>query len=147
LLQDRDLTLHAWGVNNPATPALHRAALRVLFPLQARMIRFTFKIDDTNYAKAVGRIEQLLGEVNAALEDGRKSILGGDEQNYTDLAFAAFTGLWLMPEAYGGGKADAVRIDRDKASAAMQADTDRWIEAYPRAVSYVETLYENRGHA
>lgn len=149
LLQDRDLTLHAWGVNNPATPALHRAALRILFPLQARMIRFSFKINDTNYAKAVARIEQLVGEVDASLADGRESILGGPDSddagpNYTDLAFAAFTGLWLMPEAYGGGKADAVRIERARTSAAMREDIERWVGAYPRAVSFVEAQYEER---
>jgi glutathione S-transferase len=144
LLQDRDLTLHAWGVNNPATPVWQRLALRVLFPLQARMIRFSFKINDTNYAKAVARIEQLVAEVDTNLADGRNSILGGNDTNYTDLAFAAFTGLWLMPEAYGGGKADAVRIDRDRASAAMREDVERWIEACPRAVAFVEALYENR---
>lgn len=144
LLQDRDLTLHAWGANNPATPALQRVALRALFPLQAAMIRFSFKINDTNYAKAVARIEQLVGEVNTSLADGRTSILGGTDLNYTDLAFGAFTGLWLMPEGYGGGKADAVRVERDKAPAAMRADIERWVEAYPRAVAFVETLYENR---
>lgn len=144
LLEDRDLTLHAWGVNNPATPAWQRVALRILFPLLARMIRFSFKIDDTSFAKAVARIEDLLGEVDNKLADGRKSVLGGAELNYTDLAFGAFTGLWLMPQAYGGGKADAVRIDRDKAPALMREDIERWTEAYPRAVSRVEAMYEDR---
>jgi len=144
LLQDRDLTLHAWGANNPATPAWQRVALRILFPLQARMIRFSFKINDTNYARAVARIEQLVGDVDTRLADGRDSILGGADLNYTDLAFGAFTGLWLMPEAYGGGKADAVRVDRDKAPLAMREDIERWVKAYPRAVSYVTTLYEGR---
>ena len=61
-----------------------------------------------------------------------------------DLAFAAFTGLWLMPRGYGGGKADHVRIEREQAPAAMQADIERWIEAFPQTTTWVETLYESR---
>jgi glutathione S-transferase len=144
LLHDRDLTLHAWGVNNPATPAWQRVALRVLFPFLAFMIRFSFKINDTSFAKSVARIEDLLADVNADLTDGRRSLLGGEEINYTDLEFAAFTGLWLMPEGYGGGKAEEVRIERDRAPAAMRADIERWIDAFPGAVSWVETMYEDR---
>jgi glutathione S-transferase len=144
LLHDRELTLHAWGVNNPATPAWQRVALRVLFPFLAFMIRFSFKINDTSFAKSVARIEDLLADVNADLTDGRRSLLGGEEINYTDLEFAAFTGLWLMPEGYGGGKAEEVRIERDRAPAAMRADIERWIDAFPGAVSWVKTMYEDR---
>ena len=144
MLHDRELTLHAWGADSPATPAWQRIVLRALFPLLAFMIRFSFKINDTHFARSVARIEGLMGDINADLTDGRKSLLGGDEINYTDLTFAAFTGLWLMPEAYGGGKADHVRIERDRAPEAMRADIERWVEAFPRAVSWVETMYENR---
>ena len=56
LLEDRALTLHAWGVNNPVTPGWQRAALRLLFPLLAFLIRLSFKINDTNYARASARI-------------------------------------------------------------------------------------------
>jgi len=144
ILPTRDLTLHAWGANNPATPAWQRLALRVLFPLLAFLIRFSFKIDDTGYARAVARIEAVLAEAEADQADGRASLLGGNDINYTDYAFAAYTGLWLRPEAYGGGKADAVRIDRDRMPAGMRAEVERWIEAYPRATAWVEKLYETR---
>ena len=144
LLPNRDLTLHAWGVDNPSTPAWQRLLLRLLFPVQARLIRFSFRINEANVARAVTRIEELLGTVNTDLEDGRASVLGGAEHNYTDYAFAAFTGLWLMPEGYGGGKADATRIERDEAPAAMRADIERWVDAYPAAVNYVEALYTLR---
>lgn len=144
LLEDRDLTLHAWGADSPATPAWQRGALRALFPILARLIRLSFKINDTNYGRSVERIERILGDANERLADGRKSLLGGAETNYTDLAFAAFTGLWLMPNAYGGGKADTVRIERDRVPAAMRADIERWLDAFPRAASYVESLYEGR---
>ena len=144
LLHDRDLTLHAWGANSPATPAWQRVALRALFPLLALLIRFSFKINDNNFARSVARIESTLGNANADLADGRKSLLGGDKTNYTDLAFAAFTGIWLMPDAYGGGKADAVRIERDRVPAAMRADIERWLDAFSGAVSYVDSLYQSR---
>jgi len=144
LLHDRDLALHAWGVNNPATPAWQRVLLRLVFPLQAALIRLTFKINDTHFARSVERIEGVLADAETRLDDGRASLLGGTPINYTDLAFAAFTGLWLMPEGYGGGKADHVRIDRDRAPAEMRAEIERWIESYPRVVSWVEALYDNR---
>jgi hypothetical protein len=144
LLHDRDLALHAWGADNPATPAWQRAVLRVLFPLLAALIRFSFKINDTNYARAVAHIENLLSDIDADLVDGRRSLLGDKDINYTDLGFAAFTGLWLMPVGYGGGKADAVRIERDRAPAGMRIDIERWIDAFPEAVSWVEVLYESR---
>lgn len=144
LLQDRDLTLHAWGINNPDTPVWQRLMLRLLFPLQAAMIRFSFKINDTNFARAVARIESLFAEIEADLADERRSLLGGTDTNYTDLAFAAFTGLWLMPDGYGGGKADKVRIERDRVPAAMREDIERWQGAFPRTVSWVETMYEDR---
>ena len=144
VLDDRDLTLHAWGANSPATPAWQRAMLRVLYPLLAALIRMTFKINDTHFAKSVARIEGVLADAEARLEDGRASLLGGPEINYTDLAFAAFTGLWLMPRAYGGGKADQVRVEHERAPAEMRADIERWSEAYPRVVNWVEELYENR---
>jgi hypothetical protein len=144
LLHNRELALHAWGADNPATPAWQRVALRVLFPLLARLIRLSFKINDTNYARSVGHIEQLLADIDADLNDGRHSLLGAGEVNYTDLQFAAFTGLWLMPDNYGGGKADAVRIERDQAPPGMRDDIERWLDAFPRAVSWVEALYESR---
>ena len=144
LLHDRDLTLHAWGANSPETPAWQRVLLRVLFPVLAALIRFSFKINDANYARAVERIERVLGDADADLTDGRNSLLGGESINYTDIAFASFSGLWLMPEGYGGGKADAVRIDRERRPEGMRSDVDRWIDAFPRAVRYVERLYEQR---
>ena len=144
LLHDRGLTLHAWGADSPAIPAWQRVALRALFPLLARVVRFSFKINDKNYARSVDRIEKVIGDIDANLTDGRKSLLGGEQINYTDFAFAAFTGLWLMPQGYGGGKAGAVRVERDRAPAEMRADIERWVEAFPRAVSYVETLYQSR---
>ncbi|MBT8108792.1 MAG: hypothetical protein KJP17_11180 [Gammaproteobacteria bacterium] len=144
ILDERELCLHAWGQNDPRTPAWQRLALRVLYPLLAFLMRFSFKINDTNYARAAGRIEALLSDVEAKLGDGRASLLGGTELNYTDIAFAAFTGLWLMPPGYGGGKADAVRLERDRVPQGMRDDIARWTAAAPRAVEFVQQLYASR---
>jgi len=143
LLQDRALTLHAWGAGNPATPAWQRPLLRLLFPVLARLIRFSFSVNDKNYGKAVQRIDELLADINGDLADGRRSILGGDDLNFTDYAFAAFSGVWLMPAGYGGGKAEAVRIERAAAPAGMQRDIESWVSAYPAVVDFVEELYSN----
>ena len=144
LLKDRDLTLHAWGVNNPATPAWQRVALRVLFPVQAFLIRYSFKINETGYKRAVARIEETLTMAEEQLADGRESLLGGTDINYTDITFAAYTGLWLRPLAYGGGMADAVRFERDRMPDGMREEIEGWEESFPRATAWVERLYESR---
>jgi glutathione S-transferase len=98
------------------------------------LIRRAFRISTTHHARAVEHIDTLLAEVEALLEDGRKSILGGDVINYSDITFAAIMGLWLQPEAYGGGKADTVRIERTETPVAMRAEIERWSEQYPRFI-------------
>jgi len=142
LLDHRELTLHAWGANNPQVPAWQRRALRGIYPVLATLIRRAFAITDENYTKAVMHIEALLSEIDTTLADGRGSILGGEAINYTDLTFAALSGLWLQPEKYGGGKADATRIERDRAPAAMRDEIERWSEDFRKATEFVERLYE-----
>lgn len=141
LLEDRDLTLHAWGVDNPDIPLWQRWLLRILFPLQRLLIRRSFRITPSGYEKACQRIEQMLADIDTKLADGRSSILGGDERNYTDYAFAAMTGLWLQPSGYGGGMADHVRIERSQVGNPMRADIERWSEDHPKAVAWVQDLY------
>ncbi|MDH3749194.1 MAG: hypothetical protein OEU40_01235 [Gammaproteobacteria bacterium] len=141
LLHDRGLTLHAWGADNPRVPAWQRLLLRLLFPLLAALVRKSFSINEEHYAKAAEHIDELLGSIDMQLADGRRSILDGDTINYTDIAFAAFTGLWLQAEGYGGGKADASRIEIGQMPAGMRADVERWSEDYPKAHALVTRLY------
>ncbi len=141
LLDHRELSLQAWGANNPATPYWQRLTLRLLFPLLRFLIKKSFRISDDNYARAVLRIEELLGELDEQLKDDRKSLLGDDTSNYTDIAFAAMTGLWLMPAGYAGGKAEAVRLDPTKAPAGMQKDIEVWTSGYARVAAFVTRLY------
>lgn len=146
LLTDRELALRAWGIDNDLVPWWQRRLLPVIYPLLSLFIRRSFKINDSHYARAEHHIEDLLADIDTRLADGRLSILGGDHLNYSDLAFAAFTGLWLQPNGYGGSGGSACRIARNRAPSPMRADIERWIEDYPKAAAFVARLYdEERG--
>ena len=141
ILDDRELTLQAWGANSPRIPAWQRLALKLLYPLLRLLIRQAFRITPARHAKAVQHLEALLAEVEAQLADGRQSLLGGDTLNYTDFAFAAIMGLWAMPPEFGGGKADAVRVDIDRCPEAMQNEVAAWKNTYPQTTAFIERLY------
>lgn len=148
ILDDPSLALHAWGVSNKAIPAWQRVTVRVLYPMMAMMIRKSFGITEARHAKAIEHVNTLLAEVETALADGRKSILGGDQVNYTDISFAAIMGLWLQPVGYGGGKADSVRIERDQVPKQMAVEIEHWSNTYPKATQFIETLFaEHRNPA
>ena len=74
-------------------------------------------------------------------EDGTLFILGDAESNYTDIAFAALSGLWMQSRGYGGGKAEDNLIERDRLPARMRTDIERWIEDFPKATTFVTRLY------
>ncbi len=142
LLDAPDLCKHAWGIDSEAVPGWQRKLIGVLYPLQAFLMRKVFRITDANYQKSRDRIDALLAETEARLADGRRSILGGDSLNYTDLAFAAIQGLWLQPPGYGGPA--GIRIERASVPPAMRQDIERWIEEFPRVTRFIEDLYANR---
>lgn len=142
ILDDRELTQHAWGCNSPSIPAWQRYLVIAAFPVLRVLMRRAFSISDAHYAKSVQHIEAILAEVEGLLSDGRVSILGDESISYVDIAFASMCALWLQPPGFGRDKADAVRIDRQRAPAAMRADIERWIETYPRATAFVNALYQ-----
>jgi len=141
ILADRDLTLGIWGVNNPEVPGWQRPVLKILFPILSMLIRRSFRISEEHYAKAEQFIDELFGDIDTQLADGRKSILGGDTINFTDMTFAAYSALWMQPPGYGGAKAELCRINRDQMPDRMRADTDRWLEDHPKAAEFVERMY------
>ena len=141
LLENPELCKHVWGADDPATPWWQRVAVRAAFPLQAFLIRKTFRVNEDHYRKVCHRIEELLGDVETRLADGRGSILGGDDINYTDLAFAAISGLWLQPEGYGGNT--GLRIEKDRLERPMREDVERWEEDHPRTAAFITSLYSN----
>ncbi len=140
LLGNRQLTLRAWGAEDPRVPLWQRWALKILYPVQVFLIRRSFRISPKNYQKTCERIADLLDSVETALADGRQSILGGD-RNFTDYTFAALSGAWLQPEGYGAGMADYVRLDRELVPAAMREDVERWCEDHPNVVKWIARLY------
>ena len=141
LLREKELTLHLWGADHPDVPWWQRALMRPLYPLTATFLRRSFAINDEHYAKAVQHVDHLLGDIDTRLADGKQSILGGNEVNYVDITFAAISGLWLQPDNYGGGKADASRLARNSLPGPMRADIERWIEDHPRATSFIARMY------
>ena len=141
LLGNRELCTHLWGANSPRTPWWQQGLIRMLYPLQAFFIGRTFRISAGHYKKSSEHIESLLASVEELLTDGRRSVLGGEEINYTDIAFASLSGVWLQPDEYGGGAADGVRIDRERFPAAMRDDLDRWASAYSAAAGFAQRLY------
>ncbi|HEY5775115.1 MAG TPA: hypothetical protein VIS57_03435 [Xanthomonadales bacterium] len=142
ILADRKLTQHAWGCESPSIPAWQRYLVIALYPVLGFLLRKAFRISDSHYAKSVQHIEDILAEIDAALADGKVSILGDEMINYVDITFASFSALWLQPPGFGREKADAVRVDRQQAPAAMRADIERWIRSYPRATGFINRLYE-----
>lgn len=141
ILDDKELTQHAWGVNSDRIPPWHRWALQLLYPVLRTLIRKTFGISDGHHAKAVEHVDGLLSDVEARLGDGRTSLLGGAEIDYVDITFAAISGLWLQPDGYGAGMADGVRIERDRAPPPMLAEIERWEQRFPLSTAYIERLY------
>ena len=141
LLGEKELTLHLWGADHPGVPWWQRSIMRPLYPLTSAFIRRVFKVGDASYAKAVQHIDAMLGDIDTRIADGRKSILGGNEINYVDIAFAAISGLWLQPDNYGGGMADASRVARNRLPRPMQADIERWMDDYPRATTFIARMY------
>ena len=139
LLDAPDICKRAWGVDSDVVPAWQRRLVNVLYPVQVFLMRRAFRINETNYRKSRDHIDTQLAEAEAALADGRQSLLGGDAVNYTDLAFAAIHGLWLQPEGYGGGA--GIHIDRDSVPEPMRQDIERWISNHPTATRFIETLY------
>lgn len=147
LLDERAVTLRAWGAEDPATPYWQRQVQKLLFPVLRMLIRRSFRISETSFQKAVTRIDELLGDVDQKLADDRRSILNDGELNYTDLAFAALSGVWLVTPEYGGGRAEGVRLDPQTVPPAMQSDIERWRSNFPRAAGFVERLYREERNA
>ena len=143
VLQDRELAEYLWGADNPDVAGYQRVAIRALFPLLALLIRKSFRINEQNYQKATQRIEELLGEIDTMLADGRTTIIAGDRRNFTDYQFAAMCGLWLVPENYAAGKARLERYSSSRMPDSMVTDVERWREDFPRAVQWAEALYAN----
>jgi len=142
ILDDRALTQYAWGCYSPSVPRWQRYVVILIYPVLRLLMRKAFQITDKHYAKVVEHIETLLAETDQQLADGQSSILGGDAINFTDITFASLSALWLQPQKFANGRAETVRIERDRVSAGMRADIERWIDRYPNACDFISRMYE-----
>lgn len=148
ILDHRELTMRAWGVHATSVPAWQRALMPAIYPLLAAFIRKVFRISDAHYEKVVVKIEDLLADIESLLDDGRRSILGGDDTDYVDITFAAISALWIQPKEFAAGRTAAARIERGDIPAKMAEDIERWSDRYPLAVALVQRLYrEERASA
>ena len=141
LLGERDLCTQLWGANSPQIPWWQRKLIRIVYPIQRFFIRRTFRISPGHYRKSCEHIESFLGQLEEQLADGRQSVLGGDAINYTDIAFAALSGVWSQPAEYGGGAAEGARVDRERFPQPMKDDMRRWETNYPTVAGFIERLY------
>lgn len=141
ILADRSLSLHVWGRNSRLVPLWQRYLLSAIFPILRAFLRQAFKISDQHCAKAVQRIEEFLEDIEGRLNDGRSSILSGEQIDYVDITMASISALWLQPEGFGADKAEEVRVARDRLPPRMRADIERWIEEYPHTTAFLERLY------
>lgn len=144
VLDNKDLTLQLWGANDPQLPVWQRLLLKLLYPIQSRLIRRAFSISDESFARSVARIEIFLKEMNERLADGRAALIDGDTVNYTDITLASYVGVWLMPAQYAAGAADSVRLQHEQQPEAMRMDVEAWVVANPHLVEYVQKLYSDR---
>ena len=141
LLGHKDLALRAWGQHSSSVPAWQRAMLPLMFPVFRTFISYAFRTSEEHYRKVLGHIEGLLDDVESRLDDGRRSILGGDNSDFLDLSFAAISALWLQPAQFAAGRAEAVRIGEEHYPPQMSADIERWKDSYPLVTALVERLY------
>lgn len=145
---DDDLGPHTrrWGygqlVTDPAlavrlltrhAPRFEGAALRVVFPVAAVIMRRSAQLSPSGVARSLATVREVFAEVSEAVADGRRYLLG-DQFTAADLAFASLSAPALLPDGYAkwlGG--------RDEAPAAMRATVDE-LRATP-AGRYAMNLY------
>ncbi len=140
LLGQKDIMLEAWGANDPRVPALQRAVVRVLYPVQRFLIKRAFRTTPEHYDKVKGRILELLEEIDAAVSKTPGSILGDAAPNYTDFCFAALSSVWVLPDNFAGR--DRPALDVNLLPERMRADIDTFRDRAPNAYAFIVRLYD-----
>lgn len=146
ILDQKPLMLRLWGANDPRVPNWQRAAVRILYPVQVALMRRAFRLSRKHYESAKGHIKVLLADADASLAGSPGSILGDAEPNYTDLAFAALSTPWALPDNFAGR--DEPMLTYEDSPEAMQNDIDEFRRHAPQAYDFILGLYrEGRGSA
>ena len=141
ILAHKDIALRAWGVFDPRVPAWQRGLVKLLYPLLRLFLERVFKITEAHYQRTVENIDKLFDEVESRLDDGRRSILGGDETDFVDITMAALSTIWVQPEEFAGGASKDALIGQGGFPIQMGVDVERWADKYPLTKAFVERLY------
>ncbi len=144
ILENKELSLQMWGKNCDLLPVWQRRTVTFIFPLLRLLVSHAFKISDKSYAKAQDNIKSFLSEIEQQLSQNSMSILSGEAFDYVDIAFASTSGIWLLPEAYGGGKADGVKIKHSQIPKLMRDEIELWQQSFPKSVAFIQRMYSQR---
>ncbi len=139
-LPDKRFTLHIWGYDDPSLPVWQRVFLRVFYPFLTVFMRRALSVTEAETRAGIAKVEAFLAEMEERLADGCKSLLGG-ERSFVDLSFAALSGIWLVHDAYGGGRTRAYQFAPEDHPAEIRRQVALWRERFPRVVRFVEDLY------
>lgn len=140
LLDHKDLMLEAWGANDPRVPILQRWLVRVLYPVQTRLIARAFQTTPGHYDKVKAHIIELLTDIDAAVSESPSSILGDSSPNYTDFCFAALSSAWVLPDNFAGR--DKPVLDARALPESMRDDIDTFKDSAPNAYAFILRLYQ-----
>ncbi len=141
LLKDPALCKRAWGAYSSDISAAQRWTVLALYPVLEWFIRRSFRPDRANYDKVVTRIEALLADTEAQLADGRKTLLGGQDIDFTDITLASIFSLWAWPQNFAAGRYDRDRGSVSELPPGLLADRDRWRERFPATTAHIDRLY------
>ena len=141
LLKGPALCKRVWGAHDKTLPLWQRWTLLAGYPIFAGFIDRTFQPSKENHAKAVGRIEELLGEAEALLSDGRSTLLDGVAIDFTDLTLAGLSSIWLWPDNFANGRFAGERPVAGDMPAAMREEAQGWRQRFPATAAHLDRLY------
>lgn len=141
LLKDPAMCKRAWGAYSDKVPVWQRWSVLALYPVFEWFIRRAFRPDRKHYEKVVEQIEALLGETEALLADGRRTLLGGEAVDFVDISLASLSSLWVWPDGFAAGRFDADRPALGELPSGLQADRERWRERFPATAAHIDRLY------
>lgn len=131
MLPVRASTLRVWATN---VTAPERLLVRPLYPLLARTVGRTLRLDADTIPRCRAEIDAGFERLDALLADGRRYLAGG-RLTGADLALASLTAPALLPPQYRGPQQTW-----DEMPPAMREDIERW-RTRPTA-RFVYRLYQ-----